>query len=321
MSTLTRPLVRYGYAPVMLLGINGSGIVLAAHGANKLWLIALLAVAVALSFIAERILPYQHTWNTSRGDTGRDTAHTFVNETLILAGVAVIPALATLVPGDGIWPSRWPFLLQVLIAILVADLGITLTHYTSHKIGVLWRFHAVHHSITRFYGLNGLMKHPLHQTVEMSAGVIPLLLAGIPEPVAAALSLAVAVQLLLQHSNADYRIGPFKHILALNEGHRFHHLKWAGIGDVNFGLFTLIWDHLLGTYSYDPHRRFTSDDLGMAAKPDYPTTYLAQLAEPFTRHGACVFIGDHTDRHTPLRPPTVLVSKALGRQRNPPQTR
>lgn len=295
MSTLTR----YGYAPVMLFGINGAGIALAAHGANKLWLIALLAGAVALSFTVEGILPYQHTWNTSHGDIGRDTAHIFVNETLILGGVVTIPTLAAFVPGEGVWPSDWPFLTQVLIAILVADFGITLTHYASHKIGVLWRFHAVHHSITRCYGLNGLMKHPLHQTLEMAAGVTPLLLAGIPVPVAAVLSLAVAVQLLLQHSNADYRVGPLKHILALNEGHRFHHLKWAGIGDVNFGLFTLVWDHLLGTYSYDPHRRFTSDDLGMAAKPHYPTTYLAQLAEPFSRHGVCT--DDRTDTaHTTL---------------------
>lgn len=50
----------------------------------------------------------------------------------------------------------------------------------------------------------------------MTAGVTPLLLAGIPVPVAAALSLtvAVAVQLLLQHSNVDYRVGPFGHTLA-----------------------------------------------------------------------------------------------------------
>ncbi|MGW5569719.1 sterol desaturase family protein [Nocardia thailandica] len=271
----------------MLLGINGTGIALAATGASKLWLIALLGLAVAVSFTAERLLPYQAAWNNSHGDTGRDTAHTLVNETLILGSVAAIPVLAAVVPGDGIWPGSWPFVVQVLVAILVADLGITLAHYASHKIGVLWRFHAVHHSVQRFYGLNGLMKHPLHQTIEMTAGVTPLLLAGISVPVAAVLSLAVAVQLLLQHSNADYRVGPFKYVLALNEGHRFHHLKWAGIGDVNFGLFTLIWDHLLGTYSYDPHRRFSSADLGMAAKPDYPVGYLAQLAEPFTRHGAC----------------------------------
>ncbi|MEV4285579.1 hypothetical protein AB0K40_08735 [Nonomuraea bangladeshensis] len=37
----------------------------------------------------------------------------------------------------------------------------------------------------------------------------------------------------------------------------------------------------------DPARRFTSDQLGMAAKPDYPTAYLAQLAEPFRASGAC----------------------------------
>ncbi|MCW2630431.1 MAG: hypothetical protein QOF66_4100 [Mycobacterium sp.] len=63
-------------------------------------------------------------------------------------------------------------MLQVLSAILIADLGITLVHLASHKIGVLWRFHAVHHSITRFSGLNGLMKHPLHQTVEMTASAL-----------------------------------------------------------------------------------------------------------------------------------------------------
>ncbi|MFC4375088.1 sterol desaturase family protein [Nocardia halotolerans] len=295
MSTLVAPLIRYGYAPFLLLGINGAGIAVAAVGANKLWLIALLGVAVAASFAAEHLLPYQDSWNNSHGDAGRDATHSVVNETLVLTSVAAIPALAALIPGDGIWPHTWPFVVQVLIAILVADLGITLAHYASHKIGVLWRFHAVHHSVTRFYGLNGLMKHPLHQTVEMIAGVTPLLLVGIPVPVAASLSLAVAVQLLLQHSNADYRVGAAKYVLALNEGHRFHHLKWAGVGDVNFGLFTLIWDHLLRTYSYDPARRFTSADLGMAAEPDYPSGYLAQLAEPFTRHGACDFAPETAD--------------------------
>ncbi|MGP4104971.1 sterol desaturase family protein [Nonomuraea sp. KM90] len=289
--TAVQAAVRYGYAPLMLLGVNGAAIVLTSAGASKLWLLGLLATAIALSFTAERLLPYESAWNTSQGDAGRDAAHSAVNESLILASVAVIPllaaALATTFPAAGLWPHTWPFLVQVLLAVLIADLGITLVHYASHKIGALWRFHAVHHSVTRFYGLNGLMKHPLHQMLEMTTGVAPLLLIGLPVQVASVLALAVAVQLLLQHSNADYRVGPLTYVLALNEGHRFHHLKWAGIGDVNFGLFTLAWDHLLGTFSYDPMRRFTSEQLGMAAKPDYPTAYLAQLAEPFRPSGAC----------------------------------
>jgi sterol desaturase/sphingolipid hydroxylase (fatty acid hydroxylase superfamily) len=108
-----------------------------------------------------------------------------------------------------------------------------------------------------------------------------------PAGVASALALAVAVQLLLQHSNADYWAGPLRHLLALNQSHRFHHLRWPGVGDVNFGLFTLMWDYLLGTHSYVANRHFTSADLGMAAKPDYPVGYLAQLGEPFRRRGRC----------------------------------
>jgi sterol desaturase/sphingolipid hydroxylase (fatty acid hydroxylase superfamily) len=123
----------------------------------------------------------------------------------------------------------------------------------------------------------------------MAAGVLPLILLGLPVHVASALSVSVAVQLLLQHANVDYRVGPLRSVLALNEGHRFHHLKWAGAGDVNFGLFTLIWDHLYRTCAFDPQRRFSTDDLGMAAKPDYPEAYLRQLAEPFRAGSACQF--------------------------------
>lgn len=286
-TSAVQVVARYGYVPFMLIGLNGAGIALAAAGAPKYWLLVILVVAIATAFLVERVIPYDPEWNHDRADGTRDRIHVAVNETLILASVAAIPLLAAIVPAPQLWPHSWPFVVQVLAAILVADFGITVVHLASHKIGVLWRFHAVHHSITRFYGLNGLMKHPLHQTVEMAAGVAPLILIGLPVDVASVLALAVAIQLLLQHSNADYRIGPAKYVLALNEGHRFHHLKWAGIGDVNFGLFTLVWDHLLRTYSYDPARRFDSTQLGMAAKPDYPSGYLRQMIYPFTRDGGC----------------------------------
>lgn len=52
---------------------------------------------------------------------------------------------------------------------------------------------------------------------------------------------------------------------------------------MNFGLFTNIWDHLLGTYSYDPERRFDSSLLGIAAESDFPVEYAAQLRYPFLR--------------------------------------
>jgi sterol desaturase/sphingolipid hydroxylase (fatty acid hydroxylase superfamily) len=282
-------IVRYGYVPVMMFGIGGAAVALARAPMAELWMALLITVAIAVSFVVERLIPYAAEWNGRSDDTGRDVAHALVNESSFLLIVLVVPTLSLLTPFHRWWPSAWPFVVQVLFAVVVADMGITLVHMASHRIGWLWRLHAVHHSIKRFYGFNGLMKHPVHGAVELAAGTVPLLILGLPKPVADALAVLIAVQLLLQHSNADYRIGPLRYVLALNEGHRFHHLKWAGVGDVNFGLFTLIWDHALRTFSFDRERRFHSSDLGMAAKPNYPVGYLAQLAEPFRASGACHF--------------------------------
>jgi len=277
-----KALVRYFYPVVMLVGFNGFALWLIASHASHLWLLPLLALAVATSFAVERVIPYNESWNESHGDVGRDTIHAAVNETFALVSVIALPILAGFATVFDVWPTELPFVVQVLGTILIFDFGITISHWLSHHWRPLWRLHAVHHSVTRSYGLNGLMKHPLHQAVELTFGIAPLLVIGIPESVAWALAFCVAIQLLLQHSNADYRVGPLRGWLALNEGHRFHHLKWAGIGDVNFGLFTLVYDRLLlRTYSFNPAKRFTSDDLGIGKEPNYPQGYISQMIEPF----------------------------------------
>jgi hypothetical protein len=40
----------------------------------------------------------------------------------------------------------------------------------------------------------------------------------------------------------------------------------------------------LRSFSYDPARRFTSDDLGIAAEPQFPAGYADQLRKPFRWH-------------------------------------
>lgn len=293
-SRSKQTLLRWIYPVLMLAGFNGLAIASIAAGASHAWLAVLLLGAIGASFAVERLIPYESSWNASHDDAGRDIAHAVVNETFALVSVLALPALAHVARIVDAWPARLPFVAQVLGTIVVFDLGITIAHWLSHRWGPLWRLHAVHHSVKRAYGLNGLMKHPLHQAVELTFGIVPLLLIGIPERVAWALAFAVAIQLLMQHSNADYRVGPLRSVLALNEGHRFHHLKWGGVGDVNFGLFTLIWDHLLlRSYSYDPAKRFTSDDIGIAAQPDFPTGYLQQLRAPFRWESSSDHAGSH----------------------------
>jgi sterol desaturase/sphingolipid hydroxylase (fatty acid hydroxylase superfamily) len=87
----------------------------------------------------------------------------------------------------------------------------------------------------------------------------------------------------LQHSNVNYQVGGLRRWLALNEGHRLHHVARVPEGDVNFGLFTLIWDRLLGTYRDPTGTTVCEGDVGLAGRRDYPVGYIRQLIAPFQR--------------------------------------
>jgi len=275
-------LLRFCYAPLYFIGFIGTSIFLVQDNVSFLWLVPLFIIAVSISFLAERVLPYQSVWNNSKNDITRDQLHAIVNEVSTGLAVASIPLFSMVTYQFHIWPEHWPLWLQLVFAILIADVGITLAHYLSHKVPLLWTFHAIHHSAKRMYGFNGLMKHPLHQLFELIAGTMPLLVIGMPIDIGALLGFAVAIQLTLQHSNVDMNIGPLIYIWAIAPGHRHHHIASKYRGNVNFGLFTMVWDHLLGTFI---HNRPTPRDgeLGIDGQPDFPIHYIPQLLKPFRR--------------------------------------
>lgn len=270
------------YAPTFFVGFTTLALVLVEAGAPGLSLLPLLGAAIGVSLVAERIAPYDATWNQPRGDVRRDLIHAGVNEVLNIGAVAIVPLASVLLPSLGSWPEHWPLALQLALAVIVADFGITMVHFASHRIRWLWALHAVHHSVKRMYGFNGLMKHPLHQSLEVMAGSAPLLLFGLPLEVASLLGFAAAVQLLLQHSNVDMKVGVLGWLWAVAPGHRCHHIASKTEGDVNFGLFTLVWDHLLGTFRPNAPR-LRSEDMGVAGQPNYPTSYWRQLVAPLAR--------------------------------------
>ncbi|MFJ3009094.1 sterol desaturase family protein [Pseudomonas fluorescens] len=267
------------YAPVFWGGFIGFGVWVSE--VSTLCLLPLFVSALLVSFVAEWSLPYEPGWNHPAGDRRRDILHALVNEALNALGLLALPGLVTLFAIDGAWPREWPLWLQLALAIFIADAGISLMHYASHRVAWLWRLHAVHHSVERLYGFNGLMKHPLHQLLEATSGLLPLLVLGIPSQVAALLAFAIAIQLLLQHSNVDIRMGPLRWIFAWAPLHRFHHMKYGRAGDVNFGLFFTLWDWLLGTGFYTPDYQIRQGDLGIGSRPDFPRDYAAQLLDPF----------------------------------------
>ena len=136
------------YAPVFWVGFIGGGLWLVTVGASQ-WLLAVFALAIGVSFIAELCLPYEPQWNRPLGDRRRDVLHALVNESLNALGLLALPLLTAWLAIEGAWPRAWSLGAQLLLAIVIADAGITLMHYASHRIAALWRLHAVHHSVQR----------------------------------------------------------------------------------------------------------------------------------------------------------------------------
>lgn len=164
------------------------------------------------------------------------------------------------------------------------------------------------------YGFNGLIKHPVHQSIEMAAGTMPLVLLGLPVEVGTALAFCTAIQLLVQHSNVDFRLGPLRMWLAAAEIHRLHHRKEPALGDVNFGLFTTIWDRLLGTlHDRAEGVRLSSSDVGIAAR--LRECLFRSARTTVSRKLTLARTIRTTGRPAPARPSRVITPFPLGQDR------
>lgn len=276
-----RTLVRYGYVPFMLFGLNGAAIWMVSQGYSYAWLALLLIAAFALAHLAENLLPWFEAWNDPHHDDQTNLAHTLVYELSNINGVLLIPLIVWLFPVNGIWPTEWPLLAQLLIAIVIADFAFTFVHMISHRYPLLWRLHAVHHGVDRLYGFNGLVRHPLHQTIDMVVGTLPLVILGMPVQVAVLLGFAVSVQLIVQHSNVAAALGPLRNVFSIGQIHHLHHVNWGKEGDCNFGLFFTLWDRVFGTFHPEPPRKIGASDMGIDEVPHFPKGYIEQLIFPF----------------------------------------
>jgi sterol desaturase/sphingolipid hydroxylase (fatty acid hydroxylase superfamily) len=125
-----------------------------------------------------------------------------------------------------------------------------------------------------------VLRHPLHQIIDMIIGNAPLVILGMPVPVAVVLGFLISMTLIVQHSNVDARLGPLQKHLSIGRIHHLHHVNWGTEGDCNFGLLLTVWDRMLGTFQETPSRPITAADLGVDELPNFPKSYWDQLFLP-----------------------------------------
>jgi sterol desaturase/sphingolipid hydroxylase (fatty acid hydroxylase superfamily) len=156
----------------------------------------------------------------------------------------------------GLLNRSWlPFAVRCVIAILALDLVRYSTHRLSHAVGVLWRFHQVHHSDPDFDVSTGLRVHPVD--LVMTQGAYLVAVAVLAPPLVAVLiaELLGALQSFFTHANASLPRWADKKLRAVfvtPDMHRIHHSEEMAEQFKNLSDIFPWWDYLFGTYLEKP---------------------------------------------------------------------
>jgi sterol desaturase/sphingolipid hydroxylase (fatty acid hydroxylase superfamily) len=143
---------------------------------------------------------------------------------------------------------------------------------------LLWRFHAVHHSIEQMDWVASGRLHPVDQSFTQAFAVLPLFLLGYGGGVFAGVAAFITLLALFQHSNVRLRFPVARWIVNTPEWHHWHHAIDEQANDKNFGL--PIVDKIFGTAYLPKGERPT----GFGIHDPVPDVgYLRHLAYPFTR--------------------------------------
>jgi sterol desaturase/sphingolipid hydroxylase (fatty acid hydroxylase superfamily) len=177
------------------------------------------------------------------------------------------------------WPSSWPVLLQLFLAVFLYEGLSYWQHRLLHRFPTLWRFHALHHSGARLNLVRAIRFHIVDFATASFTAYLPLVLLGTPEPIITLLAVLVSLLGILQHSNLRMRTPVFMNWLVCTPAiHRHHHSRLPAEGNTNFANTLMIFDLLFGSYGHP-------DPVGPAASgiedDTVPRRFWAQCVEPF----------------------------------------
>jgi sterol desaturase/sphingolipid hydroxylase (fatty acid hydroxylase superfamily) len=235
----------------------------------------------------EVLYPNRVEWAPTRDDIRTDTTF-LVAVQLALPPVAgyvftsmlVEPARSLGLPLAAAWPARWPVAAQAALMILLVDLMRYWLHRLAHETPLLWRLHAVHHSVDRLYWLNTTRFHPLEKFLQMCLDSLPFLLMGVEPAVLSIYYVAYSTNGFFQHGNIAARYGVLNYVVSSAEAHRWHHSREPREGNSNYGSTTIVWDILFGTWYLPPARTVAA--VGLHDRT-FPRTFWGQMRVPFSR--------------------------------------
>jgi ornithine lipid hydroxylase len=263
------------------LGVLAIGL---AYGVPGLPLVLAITFAVGLALIGlQRAVPLRPEWNRRDDQRWPDVGHFFFGFGLgsvlgaWLATVAGSPIAARL--GGGPWPIHWPMAVQVVLAVVVAELGNYTQHRLAHAVPWLWRFHALHHDPERMAVLKTTRVHVLDNGASVFCALVPVVMLGAPVDAILWLNLVGNIAALLEHANVRMKTPAWLNaIVCTPANHMCHHSRVLAESNTNFAMYVMVFDQLFGTFRQPRSER--PNDVGLEDNP-VPKRFVAQTLGAF----------------------------------------
>jgi len=217
------------------------------------WFILDLLGSTLIFVGLEKLLPLYRGQPIFRKEWQTDLVHFAVNHFIIGLALLTVNFLIHKIFGWIAIPTAQelvqaiPFLPQLLLCILVADLAQYWTHRAYHEVPFLWRFHAVHHSTKTMDWLAGSRMHMLELIATRVLVLGSLYVLGFEKSVMDAYIIVVGFQAVFNHANVHINWGAFKYLIVTPDFHHWHHSSDDIAIDKNYSAHFSFLDHLFGT--------------------------------------------------------------------------
>lgn len=248
------------------------------------WFVISLFFSTIIFVPIERML---HVRNQSplRPEWRTDLAYYFVSHLLVqfilIAVTASTTTMDTLVASQTLKASiqSLPIWLQFILAVFFADVFQAGLHRIYHKVPMLWRFHAVHHSSRHMDWLAGSRVHLIEIILTRSSVLLPLVILGFSAPAVNAYVILVGIQAVLAHANLRINFGWLEYVLVTPRYHHWHHARHIDYMDVNYAIHLPLVDMLMGTFKR-PRANVWPEEYGVMKLETVPTGIVAQTLMP-----------------------------------------
>lgn len=173
-----------------------------------------------------------------------------------------------------------PVALQVIEIMFLTDLVQYWVHRLFHRVPMLWKFHAVHHSAKTLDWMAGARMHFVEIIVLRGTTVIPMYIFGFGAVALHVYILLVYIHSSLVHANIGWNFDHIGRFLVTPRFHHWHHGIDKEAIDVNFAIHFPLLDRMFGTYHL-PAGEWPSA-YGIENHP-VPQGYWRQFLYPFSR--------------------------------------